>query len=587
MDRKKTTGCKKCNGKPCGSCQKDKFEVVNIKKTGEVLLDAIIENQGGKGTIFGIPGSTSYQFDKILQNAIDINRLNFVHITNETNGAYSAQNFSNDKTVGVVITTRGPGITMAFTGIVSAFREEIPLIYMCGVSPTDIQDEFQNVDLTILSKMTKKVFRITKKILNMSEITDIINEAFFIAHNGTSENPGKGPIAILVDSDAWLNELSVTTGPKYHAPKVVCTGNEQNALYDIITRWNKAKSVVMRFGPRVNYETALKMVELANKFQKLYITSAFDARGLLSPDISVKNLDMSGPVGNSVANKAITDADLIIDAGVGVQYTTLVTDISKPNIIRLFDEPIAKDGYIVNVNQVLLELYKHQDSLNNVGSLVVGDPTVAFKKILDVYFGQNKTVGYYVAKCVNQFYNDRLIITDDYYQITDSGTAAFIAGQLLRVSRPDVDGIYTEYSAIGLSLGSASGKIYGNPKDTVVYIGDGAFMNMMSGIIDLKMAAVVNKVRALVLLYDDTKYGNVALGDKALFGEYTTISSTVDLLQQFNMLKIFEAVNPVKVVNGYDSSVITDFRNKAVGYTLPGLYVMKMDGITTPIVISQ
>jgi len=112
-------------------------------------------------------------------------------------------------------------------------------------------------------------------------------------------------------------------------------------------------------------------------------------------------------------------------------------------------------------------------------------------------------------------------------------------------------------------------------------------MNMMSSFIDLKVAAIANKVRVLLLLFDDKKYGNVALGDIALFNEYTSITSTVDLLSQFDMVQVLESVHPIQLKLDYDPTVIEDFKNSSEGYTEPGVYVMKMEGITSPFLGNQ
>lgn len=642
---------------------------------------------------FGLAGSSSFQWNQILQDAIDYapigpvnptypsdsyKQLKMVHVTNESAGSYEAQNFSNDQKVGFVFTTRGPGITMALTGITSAMREELPMVYICGVSPTDIKDEFQNVDLTILSKVTKKTFRITRKIICMQNVTDIVNEACFIAINGTKENPGKGPVALIVDFDFWRTPMSITCNSCWVPPRYVLTGNEDNALGDLINRWNRVTGttgpatlyldpptnsissgiptggiIVMRVGTRCSPETARKMVELAKHFPQMYIVSSFDARGMIDPNpiSSPKYLDVQGPAGNRSANAAVTLAlsnpnsatlrGLVIDAGVGVLYTTLSDDIngniplnaalplndnSTSNVIRLFDEPIEKDGYMVNVNYVLNKLYDlvlpvDQGKLfkNNIIPITnFGDPTLQFRKIYDEYVrqGPNKyyypgnpvptietpiqhilpSVGHNVARCIKNFYDDAtnndeatlIIDSDDYYHVYDSGTAAFIGGQLGRMKNPHNDGNYTEYSAIGLSMASAAGKIWGKPKHAVVYIGDGGFMNMMGTIIDLKQAAVQNNKKALLLYFNDYRYGNVALGDLALVpNKYTTIAITTDLLNQYdidNYFLSFVGMNPAyykRATNDTDiDTFIQFFKNPA---SPSGLYILRTDGETTRI----
>lgn len=621
------------------------LENINVSQPiqgGRVILEAIMANQktsdpsGNTNTIiFGLAGSSTFQWNSILQEAIDylpntpadnFKKLKMIHITNECAGTYAAQNFSNNMKVGVVFTTRGPGITMALTGIVSAMREELPLVYICGVSPTDIKDEFQNVDLTILDKVAKRTYRITSSNNCIQHVHNIITNACHVAIAGTNKNPGKGPVVIMVDFDFWRKSLNTKCNMCW-IPHRVLTGNEKPAIREIIKKWNTITNqsiIVMRIGTRCSPEIARKMVKLSDYFPQLYIVATFDARGMIDPDPSKTNnkyLDVHGPVGNRAANNAVNYAlanGLVIDAGVGVLYTTLSVDVVG-NVIRLFDEPIEKDGYMVNVNYVLDKLYGlvfqvDQGKLYKNMSYIYnnfGNATTQFKLIYDEYVRQGPgayyypgvngptieipishvlpSIGHIVARCMKNFYdNDTtslVINSNDYYHVYDSGTAAFIAGQLGRMKYSNNDGVYTEYSAIGLSLASAAGKIWGNPKHVVVYIGDGAFMNMLGSIIDLKQAAHMNNKKALILYFNDYRYGNVALGDLALPpNTYTSIPITVDLLNQFDvnalMISVCGAPKFCHAFNDTDIDIfITLFKNTSD----TGLYILRMDGETTRI----
>ena len=576
-------------------CDKCGIKTITPIAGGRVIMDAIVRQHGGFGRIHGLCGSTIFQADQIMQDLIDAGKFDFVHMTNETNACYAAQNYYRKcGHVGVAITTRGPGIYMALSAIGSAFKEELPMVYICGVAAEDVQDDFQNIDLSSLMAVSKKTFRITRAMTTAAEIDDIVDEAFQTALEGSTGNPGPGPVTLMVDSNMWTYLLSIKGEHKF-APVAALTGNEDAALKEIVHKWNQAGSVVIRLGPRVSHKMAMRMVKLAECFDHVHVVTVFDARAILSPDVSPKFLDMSGPVGNKAANDAIENADLVIDAGVAILYTTLVIDLlvagAHANVIRLFDEPVEKTGHRVNVDVVLKNLWECKGLLKNKAPVVVDDPTVAFKRVLDVYLGQNtpgcETIGYYVAKCLEAFYTPEKIIERKYYQVTDSGTAAFIAGQLLRMRHADYAGIYTEFSAIGLSLPSAVGFIYGAPRDCVVWQGDGGFMNLMSGLIDVSGAARMNKVRVLYLLFDDKKYGNVALGDLVVHGDYTTITSTEDLHASFDINAVLNSIGPVAFTDGYDSQFIPNFIAKAPGFTECGVYIMKCNGITTSIVKAQ
>lgn len=222
----------------------------------------------------------------------------------------------------------------------------------------------------------------------------------------------------------------------------------------------------------------------------MYVVTVADFRGLISPIVDTglvkKFLDIQGPVGVATANAATNYAStygLVIDIGVGVLYTTLVTDVTG-NVIRLFDEHIEHNGYFVNVNHMIQLLWDNRTNLitgqiptfnpcspysgltPNAGvtykSLPFGgNSTLAFKAIIDKYLSQTNltgplypvalpSIGCYVTKCITNFYalpinnpNCDYTVSLDYNFVCDSGTATFIAGVFLRHTIPDNVSIYT------------------------------------------------------------------------------------------------------------------------------------------------
>jgi thiamine pyrophosphate-dependent acetolactate synthase large subunit-like protein len=95
-----------------------------------------------------------------------------------------------------------------------------------------------------------------------------------------------------------------------YVPVPALTGREEEAYQYILSKWGLADKIAIRFGPRVSEESARQLVEIVNEFPQALLTSVFDSRGTLPPDVSPSYLDMSGPIGNAVANKAVVEADL-------------------------------------------------------------------------------------------------------------------------------------------------------------------------------------------------------------------------------------------------------------------------------------
>ena len=87
----------------------------------------------GVDAIFGIPGGAISSMYAALVERPDIRVITAKH---ETNAAFMAMGYSlATGRPGVVLTTAGPGITNALTGLASAFYEGIPVVHIAGEVP--------------------------------------------------------------------------------------------------------------------------------------------------------------------------------------------------------------------------------------------------------------------------------------------------------------------------------------------------------------------------------------------------------------------------------------------------------------------
>ncbi len=93
-------------------------------------MDALVER--GVDTFFGVPGGPIIPFfDAIVRHP----RARLIESRQETNAAFTAAGYwrATGK-VPVVVTTSGPGITNAVTGIASAHCDRVPMLVFCGDS---------------------------------------------------------------------------------------------------------------------------------------------------------------------------------------------------------------------------------------------------------------------------------------------------------------------------------------------------------------------------------------------------------------------------------------------------------------------
>ncbi len=99
-----------------------------MKKVAEQLIEVVREF--GVDTVFGIPGGAIGYLYAALEKSPDI-RL--VHAKHEANAVFLAMGYSlATGRPGVVLTTSGPGVTNALTGLASADADGIPVVLIAG-----------------------------------------------------------------------------------------------------------------------------------------------------------------------------------------------------------------------------------------------------------------------------------------------------------------------------------------------------------------------------------------------------------------------------------------------------------------------
>lgn len=570
------------------------FENISI---GQEILDSIIKMNGEKSKVFGLCGAEWYPLDKVLQDYIDNDKLEYIHVSNESSGVYQAAYYGYTLgQVGVVLTTGGPGAAMAITGIAGVFNEEKPLVCICGES----NDNFQFIDPAIMKPVCKHVFYIDS---TSHDIPKIMEAAFDIAKNGTKENPGPGPVAIFVRVDLW-QKVSKGNKPLYNKFK---KDNINNFINNIQKSIKKDSKIIIRVGDRLTHLNTLLLAEITKYSPNVYLNLVFPAKNKL--DIfKYHNSGIEGPMGNTIVNHNYSEADIIIEIGVGIVAVEYgYEDISEikniplkknAKIFSIYDENlkfIPKGGNRQNlytdsnyfVNQLMLNVNFNNDTQWENQMEAKNKQRI---DILDKYLSQEKngtlTTAAVTAWVIKTLYGkNKLYLDDNNLYTTDVGAAAFIAEQLLFHRKIKHVLSFDQYSQIGCSPPAASGMLMsGYYKDLVLFIGDGAFLNSPGYFIDLGNTIRKMNCRCLLVLLNDNTYSNVALGEVAKFNETTTITSTKPLQEKIDLPSVINTlcggiVNYVreKDLKEHSERIKTfteNWYNKSNGFHNSGMYLI-------------
>jgi len=163
--------------------------------------------ESGVKYVFGITGAHIVHLFDSMGKRKDID---YVCTNHEQAASLAAEGYARaTKTIGVCMSTSGPGVTNLLTGIACSYFDSIPIIVFTGQVPVNHlkqpdyhhlrQHGFQEVDSpNIYESITKKTFRVTKA----KDIKKILDEAFYIATDGRP-----GPVLIDLPDDIQRAEI--------------------------------------------------------------------------------------------------------------------------------------------------------------------------------------------------------------------------------------------------------------------------------------------------------------------------------------------------------------------------------------------
>ena len=150
-----------------------------VNMTGAQLVYQKLLDNSVEDVFLYSGGSIMPLIDCFYQGPIDY----YVN-THEQNCGHAATGYAKSSLrTGVVITTSGPGITNMITPMLDAQNDSTPLVVISGQVPLEFMgtDAFQEAPAV---EITKPVTKWSYCIQNTEEIPQVIDYAFYLAHQG-------------------------------------------------------------------------------------------------------------------------------------------------------------------------------------------------------------------------------------------------------------------------------------------------------------------------------------------------------------------------------------------------------------------
>lgn len=457
----------------------------------------------GISKVFGVPGSYVMP---LWQQFCEADKVQLVLARHESGAAFMADGWSREnKKVGVVLTTIGPGITNAITGIAAAYYDSIPMIIISGYSAVSEFDKggFQNGKASDRGINTEELLKnITKAVFmpkDANEAVRDIQNAYRIATEGR-----KGPVHILLPKDVQIADCK----------EVICKKQiemtDKNTIDDrVFEEIKKAKRPILFSGWGCFLADAQKeRDEFVNQNHIPLISSTKGVAGIYETDCSLF-LGVTGTITRPDTLKKISmyHPDLWIFVGSSISQNSFMelNDVCDSTVIQVdIDEKqknqYHKVDYFVNCDAKIFfkEALKRKDLKKDTfifSEIEEPSPSSFFDLILDRFLNQMPKGTVLVPDAGNHWLE-----------------ALYWYPSKMKFDIRTNAGLASMGHAIGASIGM---KMASNDKEIVCLTGDGSFL--MSGA-EISVA-VQNKLHMLFLVYDNQGLGRVRVG-QSLTGKY-------------------------------------------------------------------
>jgi acetolactate synthase-1/2/3 large subunit len=507
----------------------------------QIFVEVLCEQ--GVDTIFGYPGGSVLNlYDELYKNS---DRITHVLTAHEQGAAHAADGYSRATgRTGVVLATSGPGATNLVTGIATAYMDSVPMVAFTGNVPTSGlgRDSFQEAYIEgITMPITKHNFTVRR----VEDLADTMRAAFRIAQSGR-----KGPVLVDIPKDVTANTCEFTS-EKPEPIRTVTTYDPQQVQWaaEII---NGAKRPIVYFGGGVRSAISCKPLrELLHKAE-IPATYTLMAAGVV-PYGDPMNLGLIGMHGCYTANKAVSEADVVI--AIGTRFSDRVA---------LNPDKFAKQATIIQIDIDPSEVGKNVD----VDLAVIGDAAYVLRAMLPLIKETTHPVwmatihewqshDYHPKDDASRLMPHQVIgevceqCGPDAVYVTDVGQHQMWAAQY--VHHVKSRGFITSggLGTMGFGYGAAIGAqmALGRDKRVVMFTGDGSFhMNLNEA-----CTAVSYELPIITVIFNNQVLGMVRQWQTSFYGKRY---SQTDPHRKTNYVKLAEGFG----LKGYHCENLAEFK---------------------------
>tara|TARA_X000000950_G_scaffold289425_1_gene413268 strand:+ start:11282 stop:13012 length:1731 start_codon:yes stop_codon:yes gene_type:complete len=518
----------------------------------EVLKKNLVQH------VFGLQGgAVVHIFDSLIKKKIDVT---FTH--HEESAALAAvANSKASKNIGCAVVTTGPGTTNAITGLLAAWQDSIPVIFISGQARsnhTSYNKKVRQVGTQEVNicDIVRPITKYTKFLNDRNKIKEEFDKAIKISKSGRP-----GPVWLDLALEVQWQDTKVNK----NEIKIINKSDHSNQIKNldkIINVINKSKKPLFILGHGVK-SSEIKTEKLRKFFKnsKIPFVLTWNTLDMFETKMS-ENLGIIGMSGQRGANKSVFNSDLLVCVG---------NHLSIPQTTTLYD------NYANQAKKIIINIDKYQ--LNNLNvsfdyKLNI-DGKFFFEKIINRinkknnWYSKYKELNWYEPR-KNKYVNVNKFIRTFTYNlndksaiIIDGGGTALYAGFQSSVIKKNTNVICSSsISSMGTGLAETIGAYCSKKfKKFFCVIGDGSFLMNSQ---DLQTISQ-KKINVVILLVNNKGYLAIRHTQKEFLEKKYFGTKSPDITFP-NFKKLANAYNlrylKINTYNGLEKKIQSLLKNK-------------------------
>ncbi len=537
----------------------------NIIKISDYVIDYLI-SLGIKNIFLISGGGCIHLIDSIGKNK----KIKFICNHHEQASAIAAESYSRvTEKISACLVTTGPGSTNALTGLIGAWLDSIPVIFISGqVKRETIADysklrQIGDQEINIID-MVKPVSKYAVTVFKEEEISYHLEKAVYLATHGRS-----GPVWINIPLDiqgAKIQKSLLKHFNKKEIEKTIINQKElKNEVKFTIEKIKKAKRPLLFVGNGVRLAGAKKEVLDLISLLKIPVVTGFAGFDIVSSS-NPYFAGRPGTIGQRSGNFAVQNSDILLVIGsklnvrmIGYNFKSfargaykIMVDVDKEEMNKStlsIDKKIHSNAKLF-INEMISQLKSNQSKFYIQNWI---DKTkywlTKYSTVLPEYWKEKKVNPYCFIDTLSKYLNKNDVIA------LSNATAAICTYQAIRFPQGLRIINNSGCAAMGYGFPAAIGASVANKKGkTICLEGDGSIqMNIQE-----LQTIIHNKLPLKIFVYNNKGYVSIRLTQKGLFGGRLVASSEDSGVSCPDILKIAKAygIHTEKITNHKDMNKV-------------------------------